>query len=242
MTGRRDFEAISTVLEKLNTAGDDAITNLSSKALGHVNNILKLKKGSDKTAAFHAILQKHEKLDVAVERTNESMQFLNESQGTLKRDWQAIAIADAKHQREALFALLSACEALDDEDVAERVGSESKKLNKIMAGLKKIKNSDPKSCESFSKLSHEFEQSLQKIDSILGSRDASVDEFDIYSKFSSDLEDLGARNKTLNESLRFFQDEHTKDDWGQFMRNDLERLKESIETSHTSCEKFISLL
>ncbi len=242
MAGRRDFEAIRKIRERLNTAGGDAITNLSSKALGHVNNILKLKKGSDRTAAFHAILQKHEKLEAAVERTKESMQFLNESQGAIKRDWQAIAAEDAKHQREALFALLSSVEALDGDDIANRINSESSKLNKILKNVKKIKNSDPKSCASFSKLSCEFEQSLQKIDSILGSRAPAVDEFEIYSTFSGDLEDLGARIKTLNESLRFFQDEHTKGDWGQFMRKDLERLRESIETSRTSCEKFISAI
>jgi uncharacterized protein YdcH (DUF465 family) len=242
MAGRNDFEAIRKIQERLNTAGDDAIASLSSKALGHVKNILKLKKGSDHTAAFHTILQKHEKLDGAVKRMNESLQFLKESQRTMKRDWQALAAADAKHQREALFALLFACEALDDEYIVERTGSESKKLNKIMTGLRKIKNSDPKSCESFSKLLCEFEHSLQKIDSIIGSRAASLDEFDVYSKFSSDLGDLGVRIKTLNENLRFFQDEHTKDDWEQFLRKDLERLKESTETAHTSCEKFISVL
>jgi predicted nuclease with TOPRIM domain len=100
------------------------------------------------------------------------------------------------------------------------------------------KNSDPKTCTTFAKHSIEFEQSLRNLDNILGGTECPADESNAYSKFSSELEDLGERIRRLNESLGFFEDEYTKEDWKYFMRQDLERLKESIET----CEKFISVL
>ena len=126
MTKGSDFEAIREVRDLLSTAGDAALVTLSSKALVHVKSILKLQEKTGKTAAYHNIAQKHEKLGASMERINESMQFLSESQDRVKRDWQAHMATDAENAKEALFALLSACEALDNEDVARRIKSEAK--------------------------------------------------------------------------------------------------------------------
>lgn len=240
MAERRDFKAVSEIRGLLNTANDDALVNLSSKALSHVKNILKLKEKTGQTAAYHNIAPKLEKLNTSMEKINESMQFLSESQGTIKNDWQVLKTSDAKRVREALFALLSSCEALDGEDIAGRIKKESQAIDKIKKRMDKIKNSDQKSAVSFEKQSLEFVQSLVNLDNIIGGTSYPADEFEVYSKFSEGLENLVEQLRRLNESLRFFKDEHTKEDWEYFMKKDLERLKESIETSHISCEKFIS--
>jgi hypothetical protein len=235
-----DFEAIREIKARLSTTCDDAVAALSSKALSHVKNILKSHEKTGQTVAYHNIAQKHEKLDEAVERTNESMQFLNQSQGKLKQDWQAIVAGDAESTREALFALLSVCESLDTEDTALRANTESKTLAKIVNGLKKTKNSDPKSCATFAKGAIEFEKSLIILDSIIAGTEYPGENFDIYSKFSHDLEDLGERNRRLGESLHFLKDEYSKVDWEHFMGRDLEKLKEVIQTSHESSMKLIN--
>lgn len=234
MIERRDFEAIREIRARSNTAKDEAIVNLSARAMTHVKNILRHSQGTDQTTAYHAIAQKYEKLDAALERLNESIQFLSESHGDLKGEWEASMAIDAGSAREALFALLSSCESLDKEDVSRRINSESQTLGKIVNGMEKIKNRDPMSCATFEKLSIEFEQSLMNLDNIFGGTTYPADEFDAYSKFSGDLEDLGERIRRLKESLRFFEDEHTKEDWKYFMELDLKRLRESIKTSYDS--------
>lgn len=240
MTERSDFEAIREIKARLSTAGDDAIATLSSKALVHVKDVLKLQEKTGKTVAYHNIAQKYEKLGASMERINESMQFLSESQGRLKPDWQAFMEADAENARGALFELLSACEALDSEDIAGRLNAESRILDKIINGLKKIKNSDPKSCATLAKQAIEFEKSLRNLDNIIGAAEYPGENFDTYSKFSSGLEDLGERIRRMDESLHFSKDEHTKRDWEHFMERDLERLRESIRTSHESSMKLIN--
>ena len=240
MTKGSDFEGIREIRDLLTTAGDTALVTLSSKALAHVKDVLKLQEKTGKTVAYHNIAQKHEKLGASMERINESMQFLNESQGRIKRDWQALMAKDAENVRGALFALLSACESLDTKDVASRLNSEAGTLDKIINGFKKIKNSDPKSCVSFEKQVIEFEKSLRNLDNIIGGTEYPGKNFDTYSKFSRDLEDLGERIRRINESLHFSKDEYTRRDWEHFMERDLEGLRESIRTSHESSMTLIN--
>lgn len=229
-----DFEAIREIRDLLTTADDAALVTLSSKALVHVKSILKHHEKTSQTVAYHNIAQKHEKLGASMERINESIQFLSESQDRIKRDWQALMATDAENVREALFALLSACESLDTKDIASRLNSEAKTHDKIINGFKKIKNSDPKSRVSFEKQAVEFEKSLRNLDNIIGGTEYPGKNFDTYSKFSRDLEDLGERIRRLEESLHFSKDEYTRRDWEHFMGGDLERLRESIQTSHES--------
>lgn len=241
MAKRRDFENIRKIRTVLNSVKDDVLVNLSANAMASVKNILHVSRGDAKTAAYHTVAQKYENLDAVLQRLNESVRFLGESQGDLKRDWEVLTARDAGRVRGALFALLSCCESLDKDGVAKRVKSESQTLGKIMNEMEKIKNNAPKSCEAFAKLSNEFELSLKNLDSILGGISYPL-EFDDYSKFSSDLEDLGERIRRLNESLNFFEDEHTKGDWKYLMELDWERLKESLKTSYSSSMQLIDVV
>ncbi len=241
MAQKSDFEDIRKIRTRLDAVKDDALVNLSANAMASVKNILHISREDAKTAAYHTVAQKYENLDAALKRLNESMRFLGESQDDLKRDWEVLTAIDASRVRETLFALLISCESLDKNDVSKRVNSESQALDKMVRGMEKIKNNDPKSCEKFAKLSNEFELSLRNIDSIFGGTSYPV-EFDGYSKFSSDLEDLGERIRRLNESLKFFEDEYTREDWKYFMEQDLERLKESLKTSYSSSMQLIDVV
>ncbi len=239
---KKNFEDIRQMRTRLKTAKDNALVNLSAMAMTSIKNVLRLSKGSAQTAAYHIIAQKYENLDAALKRLNESMRFLGESQGVLKRDWEVFVAEDADRTRKALFALLSYCESLDKDDVAKRINSESQTLSKIKDDLEKIKNASAKSCEEFAKLSNEFELSLRTFDSILNSTEHSVSEFDAYSKFSSALEDLDERIRRLNESLKFFEDEYTREDWKCFMELDLKMLKKSIRTSYNSSMQLVNVV
>lgn len=241
MAKRNDFEHIRQIRTRLNSVKDDALVNSSAKAMVSVKNVLHVSRGAAQTAAYHTVAQKYENLDAVLQRMNESMRFLGESRGDLKRDWEVLVGRDVGKVREALFALLSSCESLDKDGSAKRVMSESQNLGKIMDEMEKIKNNAPKSCEAFAKLSNEFELSLRNLDSVLGATSYPA-EFDDYSKFSSDLEDLGEQIKRLNESLKFFEDEHTRGDWKHFMELDLNRVKESIKTSYSSSMQLVDVV
>jgi DNA polymerase III delta prime subunit len=241
MSKRRDFKAAREIRTRLNTANDDALLKLSAKAMEHIKNILKADEKTGQTAAYHNIAQKYERLEDSIEKLNESIKFSSESRVTIKRDWQEARTSDAKDAREALFMLLSSCEALDNEDISGRVKSESKNIDKTVSELKKIKKTDKKSCEAVAKLSLKLERSLRNLDNIIGGTEHPGENFDTYSKFSNDLEDLPERTRRLDESLKFFEDPHTKEDWKNFMDLDLERTRASIKAAHASSSVLIKV-
>lgn len=228
----RDFENIRQVRARLNAAKDSELASLSTIAMVSVENILQTSGGAARTAAYHTITQKYENLDAALKRMNESMRFLEESQGELKREWEDLWTMDAGKIREALFSLLTCCESLDISGAIKHIKSESLTIGKVVDRIKKIKGSDPKAGRSIAKLSCELEAALRTLDSILGGTLYPATEFDAYSKFSDDLEDFGERSHRLNESLRFFEDIYTREDWKHFMEQDLEQLRGSLETVH----------
>ncbi|MEE8402782.1 MAG: hypothetical protein V3R93_03430, partial [Candidatus Hydrothermarchaeaceae archaeon] len=141
--------------------------------------------------------------------------------------------------REALFDLLSCCESLDKESVFTRAESESKNLDRVMKEIKKVEDSGHKTGIEIAKLSGELELSLRTLDSILGNNVYSAEEFDDYSKFSSELEDLGEKVKRLKESLQFSEDEYTREEWKHFMELDVKRIKDAIKTSHGSSMRLV---
>lgn len=233
------FEDIRRMRKRLKGVKDADLVSLSARAVASVENILRISESAAQTAAYHTVAQKYENLDAALQRRNESMRFLDESQGAIKRDWEVLVATDVSGVKEALSALLSCCESLDRSDVVKRISSESQTLNEIVDEMEKIKSGDKKSCEVFAKLSNEFELSLKALDGVLGSTARPVSEFEEYSKFSSALEDLDERIGRLKESLKFFEDKSARGDWKYFMELDLKLLRESIKTSYSSSTQLI---
>lgn len=230
----RDFEKIRQVRARLNAAKDGELASLSTVVMISAENILQMSGGADRTAAYHIAIQKYENLDTALKRMNESMRFLEESQGELKREWEALWIIDAGKIRETLFSILTCCESLDRSGAIKGIKSESLTIDKIVGRIEKIKGGDPKAGRSIVKLSCELEASLRTLDSLLGGTLYPATEFDAYSKFSDDLEDFGEQTLRLSESLRFFEDLYIREDWKHFMEQDLERLRGSLKTVHAT--------